>query len=223
MPATDVGLERLCIGDNPPMRQTLKAPVHHEAIVKKSRFIACVQPMADRSGALARVQALRQQHPNAAHVCWALLAGDQSAANDDGEPSGTAGRPMLEVLRHQHLDGVLATTVRYFGGIKLGAGGLVRAYTDAVAQAVLQAHAQQLLQPLRRLQTLRCSVPYAMEGWLRRELQANPDVNLLSVEHGSVVTVCMTLPEDQVPSWQQRLDDRAQGRLAWLPGGQNTS
>jgi hypothetical protein len=70
-------------------------------------------------------------------VCWALLAGGQSAAVDDGEPSGTAGRPMLEVLRHQDLEGVLATVVRYYGGINLGAGGLVRAYTDAVAQAAL--------------------------------------------------------------------------------------
>ncbi|WP_341648150.1 YigZ family protein [Thauera humireducens] len=59
----------------------------------------------------------------ARHVCWALLAGGQSAAVDDGEPSGTAGRPMLDVLRHQDLEGVLATVVRYFGGVKLGAGG----------------------------------------------------------------------------------------------------
>ena len=65
-----------------------------------------------------------------------MLAGGQSAAVDDGEPGGTAGRPMLEVLRHQDLDGVLATVVRYFGGIKLGAGGLLRAYTEAVAQAL---------------------------------------------------------------------------------------
>ena len=67
------------------------------------------------------------------------MAGGQSAANDDGEPGGTAGRPMLEVLRRQDLEGVLATVVRYFGGIKLGAGGLVRAYTDAIAQALLTA------------------------------------------------------------------------------------
>lgn len=121
------------------MAQTLAQATHHELIIKKSRFICCVQPMADRASAQAYVDSLWQEHPSAAHVCWALLAGGQSAAVDDGEPSGTAGRPMLEVLRHQELEGVLATVVRYFGGVKLGAGGLVRAYTDAVAQALLKA------------------------------------------------------------------------------------
>ena len=111
------------------MPQTLAAPVHSDLLIKKSRFIGCVQPMADRAGALEVVARLKAEHPGAAHVCWALLAGGQSAANDDGEPGGTAGRPMLDVLRHQELEGVLATVVRYFGGVKLGAGGLVRAYT----------------------------------------------------------------------------------------------
>ncbi|MDB5896307.1 MAG: hypothetical protein JWQ88_3838, partial [Rhodoferax sp.] len=121
------------------MPLTLRAPVHSELLIRKSRFIGCVEQMADRGQAQARVDALRGQHPGAAHVCWALLAGGQSAAVDDGEPGGTAGRPMLAVLRHHDLEGVLATVVRYFGGVKLGAGGLVRAYTDAVAQALLQA------------------------------------------------------------------------------------
>ena len=105
---------------------TLAAPVCSALLIKKSRFIGCVQPVHDRSEAQAIVSALRAEHPGAAHVCWALLAGGQSAAVDDGEPSGTAGRPMLDVLRHQGLEGALATVVRYYGGVKLGAGGLVR-------------------------------------------------------------------------------------------------
>ena len=137
------------------MSFTLSHPAHSELLVKKSRFIGCVQPVADRAAALAIVAALRNEHPAAAHVCWALMAGGQSAANDDGEPGGTAGRPMLEVLRHQQLEGVLATVVRYFGGIKLGAGGLVRAYTDAVAQACAGA----ALVPLVRQRQLQCTVP----------------------------------------------------------------
>ena len=79
------------------MPHTLHAPVHSELVIKKSRFIGCVQPMADRASAQAAVDALRKQHPGAAHICWALLAGGQSAAVDDGEPGGTAGRPMLDV------------------------------------------------------------------------------------------------------------------------------
>ena len=105
------------------MAFSLAQPAHHELVIKKSRFIACVEPMAGRDEAQARVAQLKAEHPDAAHVCWALLAGGQSAANDDGEPGGTAGRPMLDVLRHQDLQGVMASVVRYFGGIKLGAGG----------------------------------------------------------------------------------------------------
>ncbi|MDI3515141.1 MAG: hypothetical protein PWP40_2370 [Rhodocyclaceae bacterium] len=193
------------------MPLTLAAPVHSELIIKKSRFIGCVQPMADRAGAQKVVAALWAQHPGARHVCWALLAGGQSAAVDDGEPSGTAGRPMLDVLRHQDLEGVLATVVRYFGGVKLGAGGLVRAYTDAVAQALLQAEKV----PIVRLATLRCMVPYALEGLLRRELDA-AGATLLTVAHGQAVTLCFSLPEDSAAALRARLAEAGQGRIEWI-------
>ncbi len=193
------------------MPLTLAAPVHSERIIKKSRFIGCVQPMSDRAGAQKVVAALWDQHPGARHVCWALLAGGQSAAVDDGEPSGTAGRPMLDVLRHQDLEGVLATVVRYFGGVKLGAGGLVRAYTDAVAQALLQAEKV----PIVRLATLRCVVPYAMEGLLRRELDA-AGASLLAVTHGQAVELCFNLPEDSAAALRARLAEAGQGRIEWL-------
>ena len=193
------------------MPLTLAAPVHSERIIKKSRFIGCVQPMSDRAGAQKVVAALWDQHPGARHVCWALLAGGQSAAVDDGEPSGTAGRPMLDVLRHQDLEGVLATVVRYFGGVKLGAGGLVRAYTDAVAQALLQAEKV----PIVRLATLRCVVPYAMEGLLRRELDA-AGASLLAVTHGQAVELCFNLPEDSASALRARLAEAGQGRIEWL-------
>lgn len=115
---------------------TLAAPVQAEIDIRKSRFLALAVPVADRAEAMRVLAVLRAEHPAATHVCWALLAGGQSGMSDDGEPSGTAGRPILEVLRHHELDGVLAAVVRYYGGIKLGAGGLVRAYTDAIAAAL---------------------------------------------------------------------------------------
>lgn len=192
------------------MPQTLAVPAHSEIIIKKSRFIGCVQPMADRASAQAHVDALWKQHPGAAHICWALLAGGQSAAVDDGEPGGTAGRPMLDVLRHQDLEGVLATVVRYFGGVKLGAGGLVRAYTDCVAQALLTAHKVQL----QRMATLQCLVPYALEGLLRREIEA-AGAELLDVQHGSLVTLQLRLPEAQASAFVQRVNDHGQGRVGW--------
>ena len=193
------------------MSSTLSAPVGHELIVKKSRFIACVQPMPDRASAQAAVQQLWREHPGATHICWALLAGGQSAAVDDGEPSGTAGRPMLEVLRHQDLEGVLATVVRYFGGVKLGAGGLVRAYTDAVAQALLQAEKV----PLQRLLTQQCALPYALEGWLRRELE-QAGATLAQVDHQAMVRMQWQLPETAASALAERIGEGGQGRIAWL-------
>jgi uncharacterized YigZ family protein len=192
------------------MPQTILAPVHHELIIKKSRFIACVQPTADRAGAQKVVASLRAEHPGAAHVCWALLAGGQSAAVDDGEPSGTAGRPMLDVLRHQDLEGVLATVVRYFGGVKLGAGGLVRAYTDSVAQALLKAEKVAII----RLRLLRCAAPYPLEGLVRRELEL-AGATLEQVEHQQEVGFTFSLPDDRADALMARLNEAGSGRVAW--------
>ncbi len=193
-----------------PMPYAIAAPVHVELVIKKSRFIACVQPMLDRAGAQQVVAGLRAEHPGAAHVCWALLAGGQSAAVDDGEPSGTAGRPMFDVLRHQDLDGVLATVVRYFGGVKLGAGGLVRAYTDSVAQALLQAQKV----PIIKLQQLRCAAPYALEGMVRRELDA-AGARLDGVAHGDEVLFDFSLPAQDAAALRIRLDNAGHGRITW--------
>jgi len=201
------------------MALTLARPVHGELVIKKSRFLGCVQPVSGRAEALAVVEQLRAQHPGAAHVCWALLAGGQSAANDDGEPGGTAGRPMLEVLRHQQLEGVLATVVRYFGGVKLGAGRLVRAYTDAVAQALLQAEKVQR----QRMLDFRCRVPYALEGLVRRELQA-ADAVLGEVRHGADVEIAFSVAEGAAQGLRSRLNEAGQGALLWLePPAENGS
>jgi uncharacterized YigZ family protein len=193
------------------MPYTLPAPAHSELLIKKSRFLGCVESVPDRSAALARVAQLRAEHPGATHVCWALMAGGHSAANDDGEPGGTAGRPMLEVLRHQDLEGVLATVVRYYGGTPLGAGGLVRAYTDSVAQALLTAVKTRVV----RQQTLRCVLPYALEGWLRRELTAH-NASLLDVAHGAGVSATLRVPEAQAAALVSRINDAGQGQVVWL-------
>lgn len=199
------------------MPATLNQAAHAEFIVRKSRFLACVQAVANRAEAQAVVAALRAEHPTATHVCWALLAGGQSAAVDDGEPSGTAGRPMLEVLRHHDLEGVLATVVRYFGGVKLGAGGLVRAYTDSVAQALRTA----TLVPLQRKQALCCTVPYAFEGMVRREI-ASVQGALGDVQHGTVgVRLCFEVLEIDAPALQTRINDASQGRTIWDKGDAN--
>ena len=118
---------------------------------------------------------------------------------------------MLDVLRHQDLEGVLATVVRYFGGVKLGAGSLVRAYTDTVAQALLTAEKV----ALQRMQNLHCSVPYALEGLVRREIEA-AGAELLQVVHGSLVNLELRLPQAQAQAFVTRLNDAGQGRVGWL-------
>ena len=109
-----------------------------EIEIKKSRFIGILLPLADDNDAKMLVSEIRKEYPNATHYCTALICGKVQRSSDDGEPSGTAGLPMLECLRHKELDNVLLVAVRYFGGTLLGTGGLVRAYQQT-AQAAMDA------------------------------------------------------------------------------------
>jgi uncharacterized YigZ family protein len=192
------------------MRMTLTEPVHSELVIKKSRFIGCVAPVAGRPEALQRVAQWRAEHPQSTHVCWALMAGGHSAAHDDGEPGGTAGRPMLEVLRHQGLEGVLATVVRYYGGTPLGAGGLVRAYTEAVAQALRGA----LTHPVVQRLTWCCDVPYPLEGRVRRAID-NAGAELMAMDSGEAARLWWTASVPQGQALRQHIDDLCSGRARW--------
>ncbi len=173
---------------------TLTAAVEIELEIRKSRFIGIVMPVDNRDAAQRQLEQLRAQHRAATHVCWALMAGGQSGMSDDGEPSGTAGRPMLEVLRHHELDGVLAAVVRYYGGIKLGAGGLVRAYTDAIATALKQA------QRIERIvyAEVEIAIAYADESQLRYWLQQK-QYALLGSRHDTLARLHVRLPAAQLP------------------------
>lgn len=117
---------------------------------------------------------------------------------------------MLEVLRHQGLEGVLATVVRYYGGIPLGAGGLVRAYTACVAEALKSASKV----PIVKVKTLHCAVPYALEGLMRREIEAAGGA-LLSVQHGGAVEFAFSMAEASAHALVAYLVEAGQGRIAW--------
>lgn len=125
-------------------QQTLSHPVQAAHEEKRSRFICHIWPCTSREAGFAHLAELRRVHPDARHICWAYNFGGpghaQSAGcNDDGEPGGTAGKPMLNVLMLRDVSDIFCCVVRYFGGIKLGAGGLVRAYGQAVSAALDQA------------------------------------------------------------------------------------
>jgi uncharacterized YigZ family protein len=186
---------------------TLSAAVSAELDIRKSRFIAHALPVADRDAAMAELHRLREAHPTATHVCWALLAGGQSGMSDDGEPSGTAGRPILEVLRHHDLDGVLGAVVRYYGGVKLGAGGLVRAYTDAIASALL--HAERVERIARG--SLVVEIGYPDEARVRRWIEQE---HAELVDSAYQMGVCLTIrmPATQLEAARDALRDLTQGR-----------
>lgn len=118
---------------------TIATRVEHELVIKKSRFLTTVAPVESPEHADEIIAAVKKTYWDARHNCSAQvtgLSGDRARSSDDGEPSGTAGMPMLEVLRRRELTDVVAVVTRYFGGIKLGAGGLVRAYSTAVSEAL---------------------------------------------------------------------------------------
>lgn len=147
----------------PLLPATVAAAVDHEIVIRKSRFITHVAPVASPEEADRVIADVRRRFWDARHNCAAQvtgLHGDRARSSDDGEPSGTAGMPMLEVLRRRGLTDVVAVVTRYFGGIKLGAGGLVRAYSSAVSETLDRAR----LVDRRELAQATITVPHADAG-----------------------------------------------------------
>jgi uncharacterized YigZ family protein len=186
---------------------TLAHPVHADIELRKSRFIALALPVKGRDAAQQVLSDLRAEHERASHVCWALLAGGHSGMSDDGEPSGTAGRPIMEVLRHHELDNVLGVVVRYFGGVKLGAGGLVRAYTDAIATALKQAQRVEYVAQA----SLKVEVEYGAEAKVRRWV-AQQGYLLEYSTHGPSVLLVISLPAADHHAAREALRDLTQGQ-----------
>lgn len=176
-----------------PLPATIDRPVEHELVIKKSRFLTHVAPVASPEHADEVIAEIKKRFWDARHNCSAQvtgLHGDRARSSDDGEPSGTAGMPMLEVLRRRELTDVVAVVTRYFGGIKLGAGGLVRAYSSAVSEALDLAH----LVDRRVLSQVTIPVPHADAGRIDNLLRAWVG------EHGAVLgeTAYATVAEFEV-------------------------
>lgn len=154
-----------------------------ETEVRRSRFRAVVRRVDDEPAARELVDELRREHRDAGHHCSAFIIGPEPSterSNDDGEPSGTAGTPMLEVLRGHDLTDVAAVVVRWFGGTKLGTGGLARAYADAVQHALRDAHTV----TRRELGRYDLPLPHADAGRIEAELRAH-GVHVLGVDYGA--------------------------------------
>ncbi|EKU48518.1 YigZ family protein [Staphylococcus massiliensis] len=150
---------------------TIKSEHQFETVINKSRFICYIKPVQTEDDAKAFIQSIKKKHHEATHNCSCYTIGDTmniQKANDDGEPSGTAGVPMLEVLKKNDIHNTVAVVTRYFGGIKLGGGGLIRAYSGAVRNAVNDIG----LVVLKNAIPMTVTVSYDLTGKLEHEIQS---------------------------------------------------
>ncbi len=180
--------------------------------IKKSRFIARAARAQSRDEAMALLAQAKLDYPDARHHCWAYLIGDPHspltvAMSDDGEPSGTAGKPILNVLQHKNVGDIMLIVIRYFGGIKLGAGGLVRAYSHS-AQQVMTELTTETQVPMRSAVVFGS---YALEQSLRHWLSGH-EGRITQVDYGERVACSLQLPDDHV----EALAQYAQGQNAEL-------
>ncbi|GAA0428362.1 MAG: YigZ family protein [Bacillota bacterium] len=149
---------------------TVKLEGRDELTIQKSRFIGYVKRVETEEAAQSFIQEIKKKHHDATHNCSAYLVGEHDQiqkANDDGEPSGTAGVPILEVLKKQHLKDTVVVVTRYFGGIKLGAGGLIRAYGSTTSQAIKTTGVVKR----QRMQGFSVTVDYTQSGKLEHEIR----------------------------------------------------
>ncbi len=178
---------------------------HSEIEIKKSRFIGFAQKALTRHEAMDFIKELKESYPDARHICWGYLIGDpqnstNSGCNDDGEPSGTAGRPILAQIKYSNIGNVVVAIVRYFGGIRLGAGGLVRAYRESAQNALKALDVADYV--LYTEVTLVC--PFKEESEVRR-LIADHYGQVLSEAYEEGVTVQALFPEANINKLKQGL------------------
>ncbi|GAB3974389.1 YigZ family protein [Actinoallomurus acanthiterrae] len=180
--------------------RTIKHSGAHELQIRRSRFICALGRVATEEEAQAFIAERRRAHRDATHNCTAYVLGEhgQTTRNsDDGEPAGTAGLPMLEVLGRRGLTGVAAVVTRYFGGIKLGAGGLVRAYGQAVAETIDAVGVVER----RPVVTVTVSVGHERAGRLQRDLHASP-YPPAGTRYGAGVEIDVPVPEADLTAFE---------------------
>ena len=187
-----------------------------EFIEKKSRFIGRVWQVETEEEALAKIQEMKKQHYDATHNCWAYIIRDGAVRfSDDGEPGGTAGMPMLQVLQREGLYNIVCVVTRYFGGILLGAGGLVRAYTKGAKIAVDAAG-----KSMKRVWTaLYVPIPYSFYERVKLEVEAFGGI-IRDTQFGADVELEILMPEAQAQPFLERLIDMSAGTIEGMETGQ---
>jgi uncharacterized YigZ family protein len=182
----------------------------HEIVIKKSRFICTVTRASTEVEARSAIEVVRKQHWDANHNCSAYRVGTDGRfqrTSDDGEPAGTAGTPMLAVLTKRDLTDTVAVVTRYFGGVLLGAGGLIRAYGQSVSDAIDAVG----IVERRPLALVTVDADYAAAGRLENTLRASP-FRLGTVTHGALVSFELPMEDDIVPAFETWLAETTNGQ-----------
>ena len=173
--------------------------------IKKSKFIACAGFANSRESAMALLESVKHQYPDARHHCWAYIFGNPNAPSsaamaDDGEPSGTAGKPILNVLQHKDIGDIMIIVTRYFGGVKLGAGGLVRAYSAAAQQAIDALEVRQEI----TLEPLSVAIDFKHEQFVRY-LVEQAQGKIANCNYASSVVINVELPLDALEDFKKQM------------------
>ncbi|MBS7344967.1 MAG: YigZ family protein [Caryophanon sp.] len=195
------------------MRQdylTVKGYGESEITISKSRFLTYVSRAETEQEALSFIDAIKKKHPQATHNCSCYLIGEHDSiqkANDDGEPSGTAGVPMLEVLKKQHLKDTVVVVTRYFGGIKLGGGGLIRAYGKATTEGIDAAKVVE-----RKMHALmKVSVDYTWLGKVENEVRSS-HYTLEKIDYLEAVDVFVYVEKKDVDTFTNWMTELTNGQ-----------
>ncbi|MFJ7728270.1 YigZ family protein [Neobacillus sp. NPDC097160] len=199
-----------------PRYHTVKQTGEHEIIIQKSRFIAHIKRAETENEAQKFIQAMKKQHWDATHNCSAYLIGEHDQiqkANDDGEPSGTAGVPILEVLKKRKLKDTVVVITRYFGGIKLGAGGLIRAYGKATSEGL---DAVGIVE--RKLtQIINVKIDYTWLGKIEKELRAS-EYTIREIHYLDTVEVETYVDKSHAPAFMEWMVELTNGQCTMEKG-----
>lgn len=186
---------------------TLSTPCEYREEIRKSRFLARAAPVASAAEAAAFIQ--RASDAGASHNCWAWRVGNQYRFSDDGEPGGTAGRPILAAIEGQDCDRVAVVVTRWYGGIQLGTGGLARAYGGSAAKCLQAAARVELVQRTR----CACHCGFAELALVKARLAELEALIEAEQFDGAGAELTLALPEAKVPALQRVLADISRGRI----------
>ena len=196
--------------------RTIRQSGNFSQIIKKSEFICSIARCQSEKEALAFIDQISNQHNKARHNCFAFMVGlnDQiQRASDNGEPSGTAGVPILNALKQNHLHNVVAVVTRYFGGIKLGTGGLIRAYNGTTAEAIRQIGIVERI----GMNEVQSQVEYSRFEKVKYYLEQH-DVHLASTDYTEKITLTVLLPHAEIDHFEEALQNFLGVQLSFTIG-----